>query len=189
MDAHQQPDRHSRREILLSVMPHLWNAGFNYNKLRLDIPTTALTGYQFESYLYDSGNLALLKIPPSYSTEANLFKGPQELVKNDLSFSVHTLAGSGELIITRPGSYTVERVELYRGAAVHNVRAGDIYAYRAGPAGLVVGDYCEIAFQPEWDEGLESGTISYNGLVVPKHFWINLQAKPNSQKELKKGEC
>lgn len=139
-------------------LPLLWR-GFNLDNLREDVPKTQEGSYHWESYLLDGAdrdpaNLALISLPAGVATNPNLFIGPSGEERRDFSFAVHALAGHGELIILKPGG-SIEVHQLYRGAAVHTVRAGDIYAVVSGDRGLVVGDYCDPRFQPEWEIPVE----------------------------------
>lgn len=189
MNSHQQPQHPDHGAILRSVGAYLWNAGFDCKQLTLDTPTTPLGGYRFESYLCGLGNLALLEIPPGHSTEANLFKGPPGINRSDFSFTVHSFAGDGVLLLTRPGSYDVEVIKLWRGAPAHHVRPGDIYAYRAGPRGLIVGDYCKAVFQRDWEEAIESGTPSHDGLALPARLWQELHPQATPQEDRRTEDC
>jgi hypothetical protein len=140
--------------ILSQVQQALTWRGFSFNDLREQIPKTQEGLYHWESYLLgsetDPANLALISLPPGVATTPSLFVGPPGVGRRDFSFTVHTLAGHGDLIIMKPGG-SIEVYELYRGAPVYNVRPGNIYALQAGDRGLVVGDYCDPRFKPEWE--------------------------------------
>ena len=163
--------------------------GFNPSQLKPDIPTTQNGPYQFETYFVGSANLAILSLPPHVATEANLFRGPHDVSRAGFSFAVHPLAGDGELLIIKPNSFTHESHRLYRGGPVRYVRPGDVYACRAGESGLIVADYCDPRFQPEWENSLPEGLEEDQGLKVPSSFWLRLNSTPNGSSYGKRDGC
>jgi hypothetical protein len=163
--------------ILSGVSEPLTWLGFSCEGLREDIPKTQQGGYCWESYLCgpeaNPSNLALISLPPGISTNPSRFIGPPDVKRGDFSFAVHSLAGYGQLVIMRPDG-SIEANELYRGAPVYYVRPGDIYALRAAESGLVVGDYCDPCFKPQWELAVDRSEL-------PKLFIRNLmgQAPPS----------
>jgi hypothetical protein len=186
--ASKQPSD-DRGPILASVIEPLRLRGFNPSQLKPDIPTTQNGPYQFETYFVGSANLALLSLPPHVATEANLFRGPHDASRADFSFVVNPLAGDGELLIVKPNSFTHESFPLYRGGPVWHVRPGDVYACRAGESGLIVADYCDPTFQPEWEKPLREGSSEHEGLKLPRSFWLHLNSRPNGSGYGKRDDC
>lgn len=148
--------------ILSEVKQALTWRGFSFRDLREQIPKTQEGLYHWESYLLgsetDQANLALISLPPGVATTPSLFIGPPGDERRDFSFAVHTLAGHGDLIIMKPGG-SIKVHELYRGAPVHHVTPGDIYALQAGDRGLAVGDYCDPRFKPEWEAPVDHSKL------------------------------